>query len=350
MDRVPVRELRPGMVVKEDVVCPRTKTTLVKAGVTLNEAIIMSLVKRSILSIAISDRYTLMLNPIDSLRKKLLQMAEERMALYAPNDRGANLSDEVYDVSRRILPIMHQIFANEDLLSLLMELRVLDNDDFYNHIVNTGVLSLLIGGLMNFSDEDLYCLGMGAFLHDVGLREMPFLIGGGGQELSNYQKAQFAEHSRYGYYILKEMGMPEAVADIVLNHHERWDGSGYPHGKKGKDIPLGSRILAVVEEYDTMVNMEGKLPKEALERLMEGKNVYFDGKIVDVFWNNIAVYPLGSLVSLSTGETGVVINVRKNSGIKPIVKVYFNRVNRPMKQPKVIDLAENSDIFIKKIL
>jgi HD-GYP domain-containing protein (c-di-GMP phosphodiesterase class II) len=348
MDRVPVRELRPGMVVKEDVVCPRTKTILVKAGVTLNESVIVSLEKRSILSVAINDRYTLMLNPIDSLRKKLQQMAGDQMALYAPNDRGANLSDEVYDASRRILPIMHQILSNEDLLSLLMELRVLDNDHFYQHIVNSGVLSLLIGGLFNLSDEQLYCLGMGAFLHDVGLREMPFLIGV--SELSDYQKAQYAEHSRYGYYILKEMGMPETVAEIVLNHHERWDGSGYPHGKKGKDIPLGSRILAAVEEYDTMVNMEGKLPREALESLIARKNIHFDEEVVKVFWNNIAVYPLGSLVSLSTGETGVVINVRKNSGVTPVVKVYFNRVNRPMKQPKIIDLAERSDIFIKKIL
>lgn len=348
MDRVPVRELRPGMVVKEDVLCPRTKMILVKSGVTLSEAVILSLEKRSILSVAINDRYTLMLNPIDSLKQKLVQMSEERLALYAPNDRGANLSDQVYDVATRVRPIMHQVLNNEDLLSLLMELRVLDHDSFYNHIVNSGVLSMLVGGLMNLSDEEVYCIGMGAFLHDVGLREMPFLIKSG--ELSSYEKAQFAEHSRYGYYILKELGVPSTVADMVLNHHERWDGSGYPSGKKGEEIPLSSRIVAVVEEYDTLVNMNGKLPREALEILIDGKDKYFDKKVVDVFCNHIAVYPLGSLVSLSTGETGVVINVRKNSGVTPVVKVYFNRVNRPMKQPKIVDLAMENEIYIKKIL
>ena len=99
-----------------------------------------------------------------------------------------------------------------------------------------------------------------------------------------------------------------------------------------------------------MVTLYNHLPHIAISKLLDNRGVLFDPAVVDVFLEHISIYPLGSLVTLSTGETGVIINVRKNSSIYPIVQVYFNRVNRPLSKPKLINLQEKADVYVQKIL
>ena len=88
----------------------------------------------------------------------------------------------------------------------------------------------------------------------------------------------------------------------------------------------------------------------AIEELYGASGFYFDPKVVEVFANNIAIYPLGAMVRLSTKEVGIVSNIRKNKGPRPVVKIYYNRVNRPITEDKIVDLGQERTVFIEEIL
>ena len=201
---------------------------------------------------------------------------------------------------------------------------------------------------MNLSLEDIVCCISGALLHDIGLCEMPILIGA--DNLNGQQQQLYEEHPTYGYYFAVQEDISRKIAECILHHHERFDGSGFPKGLKGEDIPLTARIISVCADYVEQVICKGQSPYLAVEALYGASGIYYDYNVVLAFVNNIPIYPLGEIVRLSTKEVGIVSNIRKNEGPRPIVKVYFNRMNRPITEDKIIDLGVERTIFIEEIL
>ena len=140
------------------------------------------------------------------------------------------------------------------------------------------------------------------------------------------------------------------MAEAILHHHEMWDGSGYPKGIAGEEIPLVARIINVCAHYSAAVTYKNIPPYMAIEELYGTSGIYYDPEVVKTFVNNIPIYPLGVMVRLSTREVGIVSNVRRNGGLRPIVKIYYNRVNRPITEDKIVDLGQERTIFIEEIL
>ena len=134
------------------------------------------------------------------------------------------------------------------------------------------------------------------------------------------------------------------IGNFSMNVEERTATLG------GEEIPLTSRIVSVCADYVEQVVCKGQSPYLAVEALYGASGIYYDYNVVLAFVNNIPVYPLGELVRLSTKEVGIVSNIRKNEGPRPIVKVYFNRMNRPITEDKIIDLGVERTIFIEEIL
>jgi HD-GYP domain-containing protein (c-di-GMP phosphodiesterase class II) len=200
---------------------------------------------------------------------------------------------------------------------------------------------------MGLSEQELICIGTAALIHDIGLLEMPLVT----KSIKRNQQEEllWREHPKYGYYILKELGFPDEIIDIVQYHHENWDGSGYPKGLSGKQIPIGARILSVCETYSRLKLHENYTNHQAIEYIYGAGNYFFDLEVVKCFTDNLSVYPLGSLVRLTSGEVGVVANVRKNKGPRPVIRVYYNKVNRPLTIPKVVDLGQQRTVFIEKV-
>jgi len=189
---------------------------------------------------------------------------------------------------------------------------------------------------------------VGGLLHDSGCLEMTFLIGK--QNKTPQEELLWKEHPTYGYYFAIQNELSREMAEIIQYHEERIDGSGYPKQLKGEEIPLGARIVAICSNITENIIYNGMKPYEALEIIYGTSGIYFDAKLVNVFLGSIALYPMGALVRLSTGEVGVITNIRKNPGARPVVSVYYNSVNRPLSAPKIIDLGVQRTIFIEEIL
>lgn len=346
-DKTDVYELLPGMVLAEPVLSSESGKKLLNAGTILSETTIFSLKSWGIKSVAIADRYTLVIDPSEAAVNELKRLIIEEIMRLAPDRAEANTSDKMVEISKVCRKIVLKILDNKTIRPFCIEMKLVEIDFLYRHSIESCALSLLVAGAMGLSEDEMTAIGTAALIHDIGLLEMPLVTRT--PKRNQQEELLWREHPKYGYYILKELGMPDEIIDVILYHHENWDGTGYPRGLSEKQIPLGSRILSVCETYSRLILHEDFTNHQAIEYLYGAVNYYFDLEIVRCFADNLSVYPLGSLVRLTSGEVGVVANVRKNKGPRPVVRVYYNKVNRPLTVPKVVDLGEQRTVFIEKV-
>lgn len=350
MIKIKTDELKDGMVVSEHIYDPQTKKLLLKCGSKLDKELIALIKHYELQEVPIEEQFTLSMNPIELIAKEIKADLTKAITRLVPEKPEANPSDKITTVAKRVLGIINKqkIEHNQDVLEQALQMKICNNEFLYKHCISSCALSTLVAGTLDLSDEEIYIIGQAALLHDIGLCETPFIIES--TKRNNQEEALYQEHTKYGYYILKDKNIDRRVASYILYHHEQWNGEGFPNKMAGEDIPLAARIISVCETYDRLLRYEKYPHYQAIEYLYGAGNYLFDSKVVNAFINNLAVYPLGSLVKLSNGEVGLVVNVRKNQGPRPIVKVYYDNTSKPLITPKDIDLGKERTVFIQKVL
>ena len=347
MSELRLSEVKPGMKLEQAIVMPDGKT-LLSSGTILSIKNIEKLHELNIKLINIADRYTHLITPIDKMQTQLVEDFTRMLRQIAPNSPEANKSDEVVKVANILEKIILKIAKNETVLEFMVELRIIDKVKLYDHSVHTAVLAGLVAGSMGLDVENILCAVTGGLLHNIGVAEMPTLLNI--KEMTPPQQTLWREHPTYGYYFAIQKNISRTIANCIQYHHERYDGTGYPKGIKGEEIPLLARIISICTKYSAAITYENISPYMAVEEIYGASGIYYDPEVVKAFVNNIPIYPLGVMVRLSTKEVGIVSNIRKNKGPRPIIKVYYNRVNRPITEDKIIDLGKERTIFIEEIL
>lgn len=347
MSELRLSEVKPGMKLEQAVVMSDGKT-LLSSGTILSISNIDKLQELGIKVINVADRYTHLITPTDKMQTQLVEDFIRILRRIAPNSPEANKSDEVVKVANILEHIIPKIAKNEAVLEFMVELRIIDKIKLYEHSVHTAVLAGLVAGSMGLDIENILCAVTGGLLHNIGVAEMPTLLNI--SQMTPQQENLWKEHPTYGYYFAIQKNIPRVIANCIQYHHERYDGSGYPKGIKGEEIPVLARIVKICSKYSAAVTYQDISPYMAVEEIYGASGIYYDPEVVKAFVNNIPIYPLGVMVRLSTKEVGIVSNIRKNEGPRPIVKVYYNRVNRPITEDKVIDLGVERTIFIEEIL
>jgi putative nucleotidyltransferase with HDIG domain len=340
-------QLLEGMVLTKSLYSKKTGDLLLREGVKLNKTKINAIKAHNIKRVKVADRYTLLIESTTATYNELEEILDRNIRKLAPETPEANTSNKMVEVSQQTRKLIKPIIEDKAVLQFCTRMKLLDNELFFKHSAMTCALSLLVAGAMGIDSKKLIKIGTATLLHDIGMGEMPFLIKRKGPE--EPRSELWKQHPTYGFHIAKEEGIEREIAKMILHHHENWDGSGFPNNKEKQEIPLGARIISVCEIYDTLIRYNDYHHYKAIEYLYGGGDFLFDSSVVQAFTDNLAVYPLGSLVKLSTNEVGVVVNVRKNKGPRPIVRVQYNNFNRSI-DPKTIDLGKEKTIFITKIL
>ncbi|MDF2822067.1 MAG: metal dependent phosphohydrolase [Clostridiales bacterium] len=346
MRTLKISELKQGMVLAAPIFVK--EKLMLKIGTRLTKGMIQNLIATGLTEADIADRYTLLVNPKETLTPILDRYMQMGILKMAPDDIEANKCDKMVEVSKRARKIASEIVRMDDVLDLCVQMQITDNKNILCHGINTSILAMLVAGAMDLSEKEIRDIGVAGLLQNLGVCEMPFLINK--KDLNKQEELLWKEHSTYGYYFALQNNISHDIANLILYHHERYDGTGYPKQLKANEIPLGARILNLCCDYDKLVTIKGSEPYYAIEYIYGGSGSYYDKDVVNAFTQNISVYPLGSLVRLTTKEIGVVVNVRKNQGPRPMVQVYYNRVNKPLSVPKVVDLAVEKTIFIEEII
>lgn len=349
MQKITIWEAKPGMITELPIVSPLNGQLLVASGTPLQEKILQKLVDYGVQEIFVLDRFTLHLTPLEHMRSSLKNSYLKLLYQYASEEKEGNLCDEMIEITKTVKKLIDQICDSDTNLGFALQMKLLSEETLFGHAVLTSLFSGLVAGHLRMDSQDIFSVMTAGLLHNVGALEMPHLIKKHNQ-LSGHELSLWQEHPFYGYYIVQQEGASQDVADLLLAHHERWSGGGYPKGLTQTGIPLGSRIISVCSTVAEQLLFEHQQPFTALECIYAASDIYFDKAVVDAFIESVCLYPIGSLVRLTTGEAGIVTNIRQNSGARPIVNVFYNRFNKPLASPRIVDLAKERTIFIQELL
>ena len=227
--------------------------------------------------------------------------------------------------------ISNQILANRDSVVSLASLKTLDNYT-YQHSVDVGILSLIIGKAFDLSKDEMMDLGRAAFFHDIGLMFISDDIVNKPTALTPEEYEGIKKHPEFGYtYLSTVLHQPKGVAQAALYHHERFGGEGYPKGVTGESTPLYAQIIAVADVYDALTSKRTyrneSSPSEAYEHIMSEMGSRFSPAVVNTFVRKIAPFPVGACVNLSDGRQAVVVKNYPSFMMRPIVKIMDSKDN-----------------------
>lgn len=227
--------------------------------------------------------------------------------------------------------------------------RLKTKDDYtYMHSVAVCGLMIALGKQMGLSHADLKDAGMAGLLHDVGKMMIPEEVLNKPGKLSDEEFEIVKNHPRRGWEVLNISEGANLVAmDVVLHHHERVDGTGYPEKISGEALTLFARMGAVCDVYDALTSnrcyKNGWEPSEALRKMAEWRNGHFDERVFHAFVKTIGIYPTGTLVKLKSGRLAVVIEQSEKGLLTPMVKAFFSTKSNEPIMPEILDLTKNTD-------
>jgi HD-GYP domain-containing protein (c-di-GMP phosphodiesterase class II) len=245
--------------------------------------------------------------------------------------------------------MVDSVFRNRDAMGWLARMKSTD-DYLYNHSLAASVWALAFGRHLGLDKDTLKAVGTGAMLLDVGKTRLPPALLKKSGKPSKEQWRLIHAHVDEGLELLRAArGLDERILTMVATHHERLDGSGYPRGLKGDEIPLVGQIAGVVDSYDAMIAercyAQPKSAYDAVRELKQLSGVAFPAQLVELFIQAVGVFPTGTLVELNSGEVAVVIGQNRFRRLRPEVMLILDAQKKIRDEFTTIDLLtceENS--------
>ncbi|WP_448568999.1 HD-GYP domain-containing protein [Thalassotalea ganghwensis] len=248
--------------------------------------------------------------------------------------------------------ITRSVVRNEYAMAILTRIRHHSTYQ-WEHAINTAVLLCGFSLFLGLKPEVVNQVTLGALLHDVGNAKIPEGILIKPDKLTHGEMNAIKKHPIEGIKMCKEQGLANGIIkDMVLNHHERLDGSGYPRGLKKDKISKLARMTAIIDVYDAMTGdrpyQKAQQPIEALRFLMTNKEK-FDIQIVQQFIKFLGVHPVGSIVQLSNQRLALIIQGNREEPLKPVVHIFYNTDTSQYIKAKVVDLTKETIEIVSAI-
>ena len=374
---LPISELTPGMFV-DSVTKQHEWLNSIKiktSGLVRNQAIIKRLVTEGVLELlidftkgdaAIPDKYKPKsappqksttsssktkppaVKPAITLEQEFAKASinfeqhnRKLQALYGDVTTGLSVNLKVIDEMAN--DIVSSVFRNTSAMTILT--RIKDKHSYnWRHMINCAIFTAVFAKYLGYKEEAVQQLAMGALLHDLGQAKLPQGVISRPSKLTSSEMDIIKRHVAQGLGLVKgEKGITPLILDMIVNHHERLDGSGYPRGITAEKLSRPARIMAIVDVYDALTadrpHQEGDEPINALRYLLANKEL-FDAELVQHFIKCLGVHPVGTIVKLTNERLALVLEGNKSNPIKPKVKLFYNAKHGHHVTPKDLDLNE----------
>ena len=339
---IPTFCLQEGMILGKSIY-NKSGALLLKEGLKMKQPYIDKVIDLGISGVYIEDDISKGIeieNVIsDELRLNTVQKIKD---IFIDAENDSNKIEENTDaINLLVEDLVDELIDNQDVIINMLDIKMFDDYTFF-HSVNVAILSIVIGIGLNLSKKELNNLGVGALLHDIGKTFIPRECLNKKGKLSDAEFEQIKGHSIKGYqYIRSRFNLSIQSAMVVLDHHERYDGTGYPNKKTGQDISLFGRIVAIADVYDAITSdrpyRKAILPSKAMEYIMGGSGYHFDYDLISIFVRKVAAYPLGTCVKLSNGLIGIVVKNYPDASTRPKIRL----INEKNQKAGYINLRED---------
>ena len=343
MIHIPIKKLKEGMITAQSIYNPLGASYLTK-GVELNPKYIERLKKSGLDGVTVTslDPKLKLAPPADIVQEKTRISAIHNVATAFQNveDHGTLDPKPLQDISETILL---DIIEQQKNLVQLTDIRLHDTYTFA-HSVNVAILSALLGVLQKLPKEDLLKLTLGGLLHDLGKITVPHEILTKPGHLSDDEWSLMQGHPDAGRQRLKKMFPNDILlSTIALQHHEHIDGSGYPNHLQGEQIHRYARIVAIADVYDALTSVRpykrAYTPSVAHRIMATCSPGHFDFELLQLFFDNVAIYPVGTIVKTRIGYA-IVKEVEFGHTQAPIVRVFANHEGKLLTETRDLDLGQ----------
>ena len=356
MLKIPVKKLKKGMIVSQSIYNKHGASYLVK-GQPLTEDYITKLIKIGIPTVAVtsSDESANIKPPEDLVQEDTRIGAIQKVydAFRSVEETGELDANAMQDVSNKII---FDIIARKENLVQLTDIRLHDTYTFA-HSVNVAILSAMLGLLLHYTRNDLGLLTLGALLHDLGKIRVPSDILNKNTRLDNDELSVIQSHPLDGARRIQEMAkilpQPAVLAQIAAQHHEHIDGRGYPKGLTGDKIHRFAKVVAIADVYDALTSerpyKRAYTPSVAYNIMVNVNKGQFDKDMLKLFFNNVAIYPVGTVLRTVYGF-GVVTKCEFGRTETPVIRLFADHNGKLLPSPKKIDLAEGKENAVEIVV
>lgn len=372
MRLVTVEDLKNGDIIASDVLLDDYTVVLGK-GTVIKEQYIKKLRELEVYTVYIEEEDISVIEekPIGKTGKKKVEKKRPKLAMEIVTVLRDDVEEQVRKTVKEILEL--HIYQHTEGLQKISETAqniitdILEEDevvekvydvkersaDIYEHSLQVCTIATLIALKLGLSEGQVYDISVSSLIHDLGLRYL--VVRYEDQDINLLparDQEEYKKHPIYGYTAIKnEDWLSEQAKDIVLNHHERKDGSGYPLGTD--IVSRMAQIVGVCDEFDELICGVGKARvrvHEAINNIRNYGGIWFDSDIVDTFLQLIAVYPAGSKVKTNEGERGIVLRQNAHFPERPILRITHDRFGQVIQGEKVIDLIKNTKVVIQEVI
>ncbi|MGC8767045.1 MAG: HD-GYP domain-containing protein [Brevinematia bacterium] len=362
MKRIPIEELKPGMVFTRTVFGDNYEI-VVESNTPLTPKIIESIKKKGIKFVETTGEIKEIVKVKEEVENTLDVETGKLTTFYNSLVSGIESIYTNYKVSKEIYPekvngivemILSKIQEVGDRNVFINLLGTADKSKYLpTHAVNVTILGVLLGMELGYPEQKLRLLSTGLLLMDIGMVFIPMSIIERESKLTLEEYNKIKTHTVLGYKaVVNENNFSPEVGRVCLEHHERWDGSGYPRKLEKLQISEYARIAAIVDTYEAMtrkrVYRDKMMSYEAMKKILAEGSTKFDPDLLKVFIKMMSVYPVGSYVMLNTRAIAKVISSDPVSPFRPVVKVVYDEFGIKVEDGETIKLSEESNIFITK--
>ena len=248
--------------------------------------------------------------------------------------------------------IIDDIFVNKEITLKVYDMK-LNDEVLYEHSVTVATLSILTALMFNFTHDIITSVGMGSFLHDIGLEAIDIDYTNKSLDYLDINELfEYKKHTIHGFATVEnETWMPVLAKKIVLQHHENVNGTGYPFRQKNAMVPV--KIVSVCDGFvDRICGIGYPVMKndEAIADMQNNAGTVYDRKVLDIFLSILAVYPTGTEVVTTDGDIAKVVSQNEYYTDKPIIKLIKNANGKMFDDNFIVDLSDIRSVVIERAL
>jgi HD-GYP domain-containing protein (c-di-GMP phosphodiesterase class II) len=290
-----------------------------------------------------------------SVYRTYVDLIERLNALFSQIAAGYSVESRAIDaIAGRLLQAVRD--TRDQFIGFILGGEVIGSE-LAKSSVNAAILATMIAIEMKIANHKVLQLATGALLHDVGMLKLPKELLEKKGSLTDAEIQRMKAHPLYAYKIVcKELLYAEDVGIVVLQHHERWDGEGYPRRTAGADIDLGARIVSVADAFEAMVTRKSyrnsMMGYQAMKNLLSDNSRRFDPDVLKAFIRTMGIYPIGSIVLLNNGALARVTEVQGEAPLRPVITILIDEFGHVFEQGEgeTVNLLTEKSLFIARAI